>query len=405
MKKTLFTQVAVLASLAVILGLANNLRPSVHIPWVKEWVDYDSVNGTPEPPQNDAQHQNHDQWVDDETARAETQRMVYENAGITQIDLETARLLYQYARDVTLWIDARSPELYQRGHIKGAVNLFFYEKSKYLESVLQVIEETQPVALVFYCEGKDCADSRFLAEDFLAAGYGNLFDFRDGFDDWHMAELPVEGDRVSVVAADSGSQETPQDAEQVPRRAGDGMYLEEIVRDLTPFVLGVLLLLFWKKSRDSRVSKWAAAVFVGLFFVWAGLPKILNPLMFAKDIWNYDLAPTTWINLIALIMPWLEVLAGLCLIVGLCRRGAGFILAGLLVLFFVLVSINIIRGHEFNCGCTPAELLLTDIFVKNWNDKITLLMRDFGLFVMVLVGAGQVQRRTNEVKWPDPPRN
>ncbi|MBT8365243.1 MAG: DoxX family membrane protein [Deltaproteobacteria bacterium] len=94
-------------------------------------------------------------------------------------------------------------------------------------------------------------------------------------------------------------------------------------------------------------SRWI----LGLTFIYASYNKILFPADFAKIIYGYNLFPATLINLIAIILPFLELVVALALIFGIYPRSAVLIVNALLVAFIILLSINLIRGHEFNCGC------------------------------------------------------
>jgi uncharacterized membrane protein YphA (DoxX/SURF4 family) len=95
----------------------------------------------------------------------------------------------------------------------------------------------------------------------------------------------------------------------------------------------------------------AARWILGLTFIYASYNKILFPADFAKIIYGYDLFPNALINLIAIILPFLELVAALVLITGVYPRSAVLIVNVLLVAFIILLSINLIRGHEFDCGC------------------------------------------------------
>ena len=95
----------------------------------------------------------------------------------------------------------------------------------------------------------------------------------------------------------------------------------------------------------------AARWILGLTFIYASYNKILFPADFAKIIYGYDLFPNALINLIAIILPFLELVAALALITGVYPRSAVLIVNVLLVAFIILLSINLIRGHEFDCGC------------------------------------------------------
>ena len=90
-------------------------------------------------------------------------------------------------------------------------------------------------------------------------------------------------------------------------------------------------------------------------FIYASYSKILAPADFAKIIYGYDLFPAALINLIAIIVPFLELVVALALFLGVYPRSAALIVNALLVAFILLISINLIRGHEFNCGCFAFE--------------------------------------------------
>lgn len=95
----------------------------------------------------------------------------------------------------------------------------------------------------------------------------------------------------------------------------------------------------------------AARWILGLTFIYASLHKILSPEDFAKIVYGYDLFPHVFINLIAIIIPFLELIAGLALIIGVYPRSAAILINGLLLAFMAALTINLIRGHEFDCGC------------------------------------------------------
>jgi hypothetical protein len=71
-------------------------------------------------------------------------------------------------------------------------------------------------------------------------------------------------------------------------------------------------------------------------------------------VYGYDLFPHVSINLIAIIIPFLQLIAGLALIGGIYSRSAAIIINVMLLAFVAALTINIIRGHEFDCGCFSA---------------------------------------------------
>ena len=77
-----------------------------------------------------------------------------------------------------------------------------------------------------------------------------------------------------------------------------------------------------------RVQLGLAAV-----FIVAALAKIADPPGFAHEISNYKLLPASAVNPFALILPWLELVLGVCFFLGNFRRTAGRLAAMLLVVF------------------------------------------------------------------------
>jgi len=124
----------------------------------------------------------------------------------------------------------------------------------------------------------------------------------------------------------------------------------------------------------------AARWLLGATFVYASYSKILAPAVFAKIIYGYDLFPPILINLIAIVLPFAELIAGLALIVGFYPRSAALIINAMLLAFIVSLTINMIRGHEFDCGCFAIDAANPSTFSGS------LLLRDFiylalGLYV------------------------
>jgi len=98
----------------------------------------------------------------------------------------------------------------------------------------------------------------------------------------------------------------------------------------------------------------AARWILGLTFIYASFHKIISPADFAKIVYGYNLFPEIFINLIAITLPFLELIAGLALIICVYPRSAAVIINGLLLAFIVVLAINLVRGHEFDCGCFSA---------------------------------------------------
>lgn len=95
----------------------------------------------------------------------------------------------------------------------------------------------------------------------------------------------------------------------------------------------------------------AFRVVLGGLFIYAGVVKVGDPLDFAQDIRNYRLVGQTLSFSVALVLPWLEILAGVFLIAGIWKRGAALVITSLLVFFIVLTLVTMARGLDVDCGC------------------------------------------------------
>jgi uncharacterized membrane protein YphA (DoxX/SURF4 family) len=116
-------------------------------------------------------------------------------------------------------------------------------------------------------------------------------------------------------------------------------------REVTPLI---------KSLHPQGSNSWielAARWVLGCTFVYASFHKILAPAEFARIVYRYDLFPPESINLIAITVPWLELFAGAALITCIYPRSAVLIINAMLTVFIVILSINLWRGHTFDCGC------------------------------------------------------
>jgi len=90
---------------------------------------------------------------------------------------------------------------------------------------------------------------------------------------------------------------------------------------------------------------------LGGIFIYASLDKILHPLDFARAIDNYRILPPLLVNILAIVLPWIEILCGAALIIGVFSDGAVVILGILLIIFIGAMGQAIMRGIDIGCGC------------------------------------------------------
>jgi uncharacterized membrane protein YphA (DoxX/SURF4 family) len=97
-----------------------------------------------------------------------------------------------------------------------------------------------------------------------------------------------------------------------------------------------------------------AQLAIGVVFVAAGLAKIGNLSAFAAQVHNFRLLPVWSENLVAITLPWIEVVAGLALVAAsraVDRRAGAWVAAVLMVLFTAGVAQAWLRGLDIECGC------------------------------------------------------
>jgi putative oxidoreductase len=96
-----------------------------------------------------------------------------------------------------------------------------------------------------------------------------------------------------------------------------------------------------------------ARVLLGLWFVYSGGFKLFSSGLdrFTADIANYKLVASPWDAIAAYSVPWLELIAGACLMLGILRRGAILTLACLVVVFATAISWAWFHGLDISCGC------------------------------------------------------
>jgi putative oxidoreductase len=114
-------------------------------------------------------------------------------------------------------------------------------------------------------------------------------------------------------------------------------------------------------------------VVLGFLFIYAGLQKYLHPYEFAEAVLAYQLLPPSLLGAATAVIPWAEITAGLCLVVGLKRRSGLLLLAGLVAGFLVVILITMARGLTIDCGCglffqrqVGLVVVLEDAFFLCW---------------------------------------
>jgi len=88
-----------------------------------------------------------------------------------------------------LFLDARSSELYETGHIKGARSMPSQQSDEYFDKVMRNIPKN--AMIITYCDGEGCSLSKDLALYLFFRGYDNIQVLVNGWTRWVEAGLPV----------------------------------------------------------------------------------------------------------------------------------------------------------------------------------------------------------------------
>lgn len=97
-----------------------------------------------------------------------------------------------------------------------------------------------------------------------------------------------------------------------------------------------------------------ARLVLGIVFLYASYDKILHPAAFAASVYNYHILPDIFINITAIVLPWLELALGGFLVMGIWLEGSVVMSSLLLILFMGAMLFNMARGLNIHCGCFSA---------------------------------------------------
>ena len=125
---------------------------------------------------------------------------------------------------------------------------------------------------------------------------------------------------------------------------------------------------------------------LGLMFIYASLDKIAHPEEFAKQIGYYKALPFGLENVLAIVLPWTELIVGICLIAGLLVDGATLLSIIMMLVFILAISQAILRGIDITCGCFK---------VSADSDKLGLdtIIRDIVFLVMSFIVLNRQERK------------
>ncbi|MFN0126208.1 MAG: DoxX family protein [Verrucomicrobiales bacterium] len=90
---------------------------------------------------------------------------------------------------------------------------------------------------------------------------------------------------------------------------------------------------------------------VAAVFIYAGVLKALDPQEFLLDVRSFQVLGDPWAAVMAVGLPWLEIVGGIALVLGGWSRSACLVLGGLLLVFAGAFLQAWARGVDVTCGC------------------------------------------------------
>jgi uncharacterized membrane protein YphA (DoxX/SURF4 family) len=132
-----------------------------------------------------------------------------------------------------------------------------------------------------------------------------------------------------------------------------------------------------KKFIPNKYLLLSFRIILALVFIYAGIEKISNPEDFAQAIANYKLLPISFVNLFALVLPWLELISGILLLFGVAVKENSFIITFLLAIFIIAISVSLFRGLDISCGCFGTKL--------GTKVGLTKVLENVGLFLLGII--------------------
>jgi uncharacterized membrane protein YphA (DoxX/SURF4 family) len=110
-----------------------------------------------------------------------------------------------------------------------------------------------------------------------------------------------------------------------------------------------------KQILSNKYIQLALRFAIGAIFIYASVNKLFSPQDFAKFILRYEMLPVFTVNLMAIILPYVEFVTGILLITGIYKKGASMMaIVSLFVFLIALVSASA-RSLDISCGCFSLE--------------------------------------------------
>lgn len=108
---------------------------------------------------------------------------------------------------------------------------------------------------------------------------------------------------------------------------------------------------WYRRPRVLDVVGLLARLFLGIVLVVAGFAKVGRPLTAQRAVQAYEIMPMGLAGYVGLALPFLEIVLGALLVLGLFTRPVAIVSTLLMVAFVIGISQAWARGLTIDCGC------------------------------------------------------
>ncbi len=132
-------------------------------------------------------------------------------------------------------------------------------------------------------------------------------------------------------------------------------------------------------SKFSTIGRHPAVLLVGriaigLVFIAASIDKLAHPGQFVEVIMGYKIVPWTTAGVMGIWLPWMELLVGTIMLIGIWVRAGALLFSGLTVVFLAALTSALARGIDINCGCfSVSELTQARSVSSLWQEMVLLV--------------------------------
>ena len=106
---------------------------------------------------------------------------------------------------------------------------------------------------------------------------------------------------------------------------------------------------------------------LAFLLLWAAVSKLGHPTSFLGSLYAYDLPlPRGLLKVVAVTLPWVELLCGLLLLARVWTESALLLLGALMSIFLLATGQAWARGLQISCGCFDFSLFGVDAAHAGW---------------------------------------